>query len=150
MGLPSHPPLSAWRCLDLSMRAWTHSLSLSLSLSLSSSKEEEHHSLSSPSEVDKGWSQSLGLQPSCLILVTWHPVILGPLTVNLQSSSTHFLTPIFHVTAPSAIVTSLKTVLWLKKILFVFLKDYSCRKEQRERSHVRLYLLAPVAILAKL
>lgn len=95
-------------------------------------------------------SQSLGLQPSCLILVTWHPVILGPLTVNLQSSSTHFLTPIFHVTAPSAIVTSLKTVLWLKKILFVFLKDYSCRKEQRERSHVRLYLLAPVAILAKL
>ena len=146
MGLPSHPPLSACRCLDLSVRAWT----LSLSLSLSSSKEEEHHSLSSPSEVDKGWSQSLGLQPSCLILVTWHPLILGPLTVNLQSSSTHFLTPIFRVTAPSAIVTSLKTVLWLKKIMFVFLKDYSCRKEQRERSHVRLYLLAPVAILAKL
>ena len=130
MGLPSRPPLSACRCLDLNVcmrvHVLTHTHSLSLSLSLSSSKEEEHHSWSSPSEVDKGWSQSP--------LVTWHPLILAPLTVHLQSASTHFLTPILHVTSPTAIVASLKTVLWLKKIMFVFLKDYSCRKEQREIS----------------
>ena len=112
----------------------THTHSLSLSLSLWVLVRRKSITWSSPSEVDKGWSQSLVLQPSGLILVTWQPLTLAPLTVHLQSASTLFLTPILHVTSPTAIVASLKTVLWLKKIMFVFLKDYSCRKEQREIS----------------
>lgn len=47
-------------------RAHVHSLSLWVLV------RRKHNSWSSPSEIDKGWSRSLVLQPSCLILVTWH------------------------------------------------------------------------------